>query len=74
MIDILATRETYYRSEISGIGLIWGDKNPDDALSKLTGNRKLDRLIETHIDDTQLVQWIDCSSIQASTIATEERV
>lgn len=69
MIDILATPEIYRPFKIRDIGRFKKDQNSDDALSMLKGNNMLDRLIETRKDDTQVVQWIDRSSTQASKIA-----
>lgn len=74
MIIILATPEAYLRFEICIISLVWRKQNPADTLSKWTENDILKRLIETRLDDTPVLPWIDWSYVQTSTIATEEEV
>lgn len=40
------------------IGLIRGDVNPADGLTKVNGNGGLKRIMETGIDGTPVEQWI----------------
>lgn len=71
MIDILVSQETYPRFEICSVDLISGGHNPADGLSKLEDNRMLQRLVYRSMDDTQILQWIDSSDLQASTDSTK---
>lgn len=66
MIDVLATREAYKRFEMSSIGLVPGDQNPADALSKLNHSGVLTKLLEIFMDATEVTQPVDSSYMQAS--------
>lgn len=74
MIDALATREAYRRFVTRGIGLVSGEHNPADRLSKLKDNGTLQHLVLCNMNKTKVVQWIDRSCLQASTNSTEEGV
>ena len=58
MIDVAAARESYTRFEISNIGLVRGDVNPADALTKPNFGKPLTTILKTAIDETPITQWI----------------
>ncbi len=58
MIDIAATREAYYRNEISNVNLVSGDVNPADVLTKPGFCDALFNLIVTGFDNKPILQWI----------------
>lgn len=45
MIEIMAARQAYRRFEIAAIGLVRGEDNPADGLSKVNDNGALQRLL-----------------------------
>lgn len=49
-IDIMAARDIYRNFEIACIGMVRGDINPADCLTKTTGNDSLRRIMETGVD------------------------
>lgn len=58
MVEITAARESYNRYEISTVGLVAGDVNPADGLTKPGICKPLNELLETSIDSTVVSQWI----------------
>lgn len=58
-IDISAARQSYQNYEIECLGLVRGDANPADGLTKASGNSALRRLMETGRDETSVEQWIE---------------
>lgn len=58
MIDIAATRESYNRQEISNVGLVSGEDNMADALTKTNPNHALRDVMDTGYDKTPVKQWI----------------
>lgn len=59
MIDIASAREAYKRFEIQAVGLVRGDQNPADGLTKENDNGALDALLESSLDGTDVELWID---------------
>lgn len=57
-IDVIAAREAYHNFEIDRVGLIRGENNPADALSKLAHNGKLHELLDRQVDETPVESWI----------------
>lgn len=55
-IDMLAARGAYCHFDIREIGLIWGDQNQVDSLSKLIGIVMLQYLIAPRIEDTYVLK------------------
>ena len=58
MVEIMAAREAYNRHEISNVGLILGDENQADGLTKSRVSVKLNRVLSQGKDLTAAVQWI----------------
>lgn len=61
MIDIATAREAYKRFEIFAVGLLRGDTNPADALTKENDNGALDAILSSGIDNTSVAVWINRS-------------
>lgn len=59
MIDILATRQSYKRYEISGVGYISGVNNPADGLTKLGHNKVLEEVFYEGRINRRAEKWID---------------
>lgn len=57
-IDVTAARQSYRDYEIASIGLVKGEVNPADGLTKPGGNGALRRIIETGRDTTPVESWI----------------
>lgn len=57
-IDVVAAREAYRRFEIDRVGLVRGENNPADALSKLSNNGKLREVLDAGVDSTPVESWI----------------
>lgn len=57
-INVAAAREAYQKMEIDAVGFVRGNKNPADALTKLKHNEALDRILNTHMDNTPVEEWI----------------
>lgn len=66
MIDVSAARQAYRRFEISAVGLVRGEDNPADALSKIAGNQALRRVLVDGMDETPVVLWIERTAVQSS--------
>lgn len=64
MIDVAPVRQAYRRYEIYSIGLIRGDDNPADALSKIKCNDALHRTLRDRIEKTRVALWIKRSTVQ----------
>ena len=58
MVELLAARQAYNRHEISNVGLVAGESNPADRLTKPGICKHLNELIYRGADKTQVVQWI----------------
>lgn len=58
MIDVHAVRESYERIEINDVAWIPSRANPADALTKLTSNAVLDKILENGIVEHEVGQWI----------------
>lgn len=54
----MAARQSYRSYDIECIGLIRGEHNPADCLTKPVGNGALRRLMETGRDETPVESWI----------------
>lgn len=67
MIEIMAARQAYRRFEIDGIGLVRGEDNPADGLSKVKDNGALRTLLTKDKDKTKVVQWIERSGAPMQT-------
>lgn len=59
MIDTTIVREAYNRLEIYAVGLIRGEQNPSEALTKENNNGVLDELLTTGKDNTKVDLWIE---------------
>lgn len=59
MIEIHSVRQSYQSFEISRIGLVRGTDNPADGVSKIGHNGALDRLLDTQMDNTDVIEWIE---------------
>lgn len=57
-IDITVLREAYYRYEIDRIGLVRGENNPADGMTKQKLNRMLEKIIGDCKDHKVKVEWI----------------
>lgn len=57
-IDVAAACNAYRRFEIERVGLVRGEDNPADALSKIHHNGMLHKLIENNKDETPVQEWI----------------
>lgn len=57
-IDVVAAREAYLRFDVDRVGLVKGENNPADALSKLANNGKLSELLDRGVDETPVESWI----------------
>ena len=58
MVEIMAAREAYNRYEISNVGLVPGDSNPADRLTKPKIFVQLNELLHQGVDSTKVSQWI----------------
>ena len=58
MIEVTAAREAYNRHEISNVGLVPGDGNPADGLTKPSSCQALHEIMKNGVDDTKVTQWI----------------
>lgn len=54
MIDIASAREAYKKFEIQAVGLIRGDQNPADGLTKDHDNGALEILLQSGFDTRNL--------------------
>lgn len=57
-IDVCAAREAYGNREIDRVGLVRGEDNPADALSKIGSRNGLLDIIEKGVDKTPVQEWI----------------
>ena len=57
-VEILAAREMYNRDETSNVGLVPGDSNPADELSKSKICAQLNEQLNRGIDNARVSQWI----------------
>lgn len=57
MINIAAAREAFEKMLINKVGLISGNLNIADALTKVASNSSLDSTFTTEHDSTQIVQF-----------------
>lgn len=64
MTDIIATRQSYKRYGIAGLGHISGLNNPADALTKLKHNKILEEIYFGGKMSRVAEKWIDRSMIQ----------
>ena len=58
MVEIMAAREAYNRHEISNVGLVSGDSNPADGLTKPEICTQLDDILYMGKDYAKGTQWI----------------
>lgn len=58
IIDLQSARESYEKMEISDIAKIPSKANPADALTKVTKNEVLDRILDEGIVSHDVHQWI----------------
>lgn len=65
MIDMLASRDSYKRFEITGIGYIRGDDNSSDGPIKFKRNGVLNEVFETGLMTRKAERWIDRFAIDA---------
>jgi len=66
MVEITAAREAYNRHEISTVGLVPGEVNPADGLTKSGICKPLDDLLAYSMDTTTVSQWIYRTNTTAS--------
>lgn len=59
MIESGSAKQKYKYFEIHHIGLVRGWDKPVNGLGKTGQNGCLDRLIDTHIDETKVVERVD---------------
>lgn len=58
MAEIIAARAAYNRTEIMNIGLITGESNPFDELTKPWICTNLNEISYRGIDNSSALQWI----------------
>jgi len=75
MIDIMALREAYERSELMDIRWIDGRDNPADAMTKSGPNNALEALINTNELELRVQGWVhrDQTTPTAITAASDDR-
>ena len=75
MIDIMALREAYERSELMDIRWIDGRDNPADAMTKSGPNNALEALINTNELELRVQGWVhrDQATPTATTAASDDR-
>lgn len=59
MIEITSARQSYRSFEIRHIGLVKGSENPADGVRKIGHNGDMHRLINTQVDHTEVIEWVD---------------
>ncbi|CAE7021550.1 Polyprotein [Pyrenophora teres f. teres] len=62
MIDIMALREAYERSDLMDIRWIDGRDNPADAMTKAASNSALEHLIDTNELELRVQGWVNRDS------------
>ncbi|CAE7189279.1 hypothetical protein PTTW11_07450 [Pyrenophora teres f. teres] len=62
IIDIMALREAYERSDLMDICWIDGRDNPVDAITKAASNSALGHLIDTNELELRVQGWVNCDS------------
>jgi hypothetical protein len=60
MIDIMAMREAYERSELMDIWWIDGRDNPADSMTKAGCNSAMEELINSNELDLRVQGWVNC--------------
>lgn len=73
-IDICAAREAYSNREIERVGLVRGNDNPADALSKIGSRYGWSDIIEKGVDHTPVQEWIDRTDGRTHAIASAGNV
>lgn len=58
MLDLMAMREAYQRFEIHSVCFIKGVDNPADSLTKSKYNGRLNSIMMTGVDNTNIVEWV----------------
>lgn len=73
-IDVTAARQSYKQFEITSIGLMRGDVNPADGLTKPDGNGALKTIVESGRDLTPVEQWIERECVDEQSTGLDEGV
>lgn len=55
---LLSLEKRIKKFDIDRVGLIRGDHNPEDALSKLNNKGRINIIFAPGVDDTPVEQWI----------------
>lgn len=69
-MNFTSFREAYHRFEIDRVGLVHGEHNPADVLSKLKHDCVFEILFITEVDDTPIEEWIVCTKHNTSSVQT----
>lgn len=64
--EISAARQSYRRFEIHAVGLVRGENNPAEGLSKLNGKKALQKILTMGIDEIPVELWIERTQVQST--------
>lgn len=66
-VEIASARQSYRNFEINGVGLVQCADNPADRLTKVVASGALGMLIESQMDRTLVVEWIERTTRERNT-------
>jgi hypothetical protein len=73
MVDVMALRQSYERRELTEVRWIKGEDNPADALTKLTPNNSLKKLLDTNELTVSVEGMVHRSRMEAPSRKGKER-